>query len=460
MAAGGSAPELFTSIIGVFIAQSDVGIGTIVGSAVFNILFVIAACAFAAKEALSLTAWPLIRDVFFYSISLILLVAFFTDELIYWYEALILLLWYVAYVGFMKFNEDVEDKLRACFNLDPAQREGEKGFVIKTAKNRRGLYHLMSETVNPSMLREKRVKAMEGKGVEMEPLNKKEIMIGGPQPSGGMEGLKSQLKSGSAEAGENGVTEGEAVEGGDEKEKKVMQHNNPAMVHPSGEAAKPEGEEDEEDLPIDMSFPTDSPARMIIYILSFPLMAPLYITLPDTKNNDYTIFPSLKIPGKSFFIWTFLGSILWIAAFSYLMVWWATVAGDTAGIPPAVMGLTFLAAGTSVPDLITSVLVAKQGKGDMAVSSSVGSNIFDVTVGLPLPWLLWTIANGTGLSVSSTGAACYITLLFVMLILVFLAILIFKWNMTKTMGGVMLVLYVVFVIVSLGFSFGWYECPV
>ena len=46
-----------------------------------------------------------------------------------------------------------------------------------------------------------------------------------------------------------------------------------------------------------------------------------------------------------------------------------------------IMGLTFLAAGTSVPDLITSVLVAKQGKGDMAVSSSVGSNIFDVTVG-------------------------------------------------------------------------------
>ena len=52
MAAGGSAPELFTSVIGVFIAKSDVGIGTIVGSAVFNILFVIAACAFAAKEAL------------------------------------------------------------------------------------------------------------------------------------------------------------------------------------------------------------------------------------------------------------------------------------------------------------------------------------------------------------------------------------------------------------------------
>ena len=50
------------------------------------------------------------------------------------------------------------------------------------------------------------------------------------------------------------------------------------------------------------------------------------------------------------------------------------------------MGLTFLAAGTSVPDLLTSVIVARQGQGDMAVSSSIGSNIFDVLVGLPFPW--------------------------------------------------------------------------
>ena len=41
-------------------------------------------------------------------------------------------------------------------------------------------------------------------------------------------------------------------------------------------------------------------------------------------------------------------------------------------VPPEIMGLTFLAAGTSVPDLITSVIVAKKGFGDMAVSSSIG----------------------------------------------------------------------------------------
>lgn len=78
---------------------------------------------------------------------------------------------------------------------------------------------------------------------------------------------------------------------------------------------------------------------------------------------------------------TFFGSIFFIFAFSYIMVFLANQTGETIGIPSAVMGLTILAAGTSIPDLITSVIVAKKGFGDMAVSSSVGSNIFDITVG-------------------------------------------------------------------------------
>ena len=59
------------------------------------------------------------------------------------------------------------------------------------------------------------------------------------------------------------------------------------------------------------------------------------------------------------------------------------------------MGLTLLAAGTSVPDLLSSVIVARMGEGDMAVSSSIGSNIFDILVGLPLPWLCFTLYPGT-----------------------------------------------------------------
>ena len=97
----------------------------------------------------------------------------------------------------------------------------------------------------------------------------------------------------------------------------------------------------------------------------------------------------------------------------------------------------------------------------MAVSSSIGSNIFDVTVGLPVPWLIYGIWKlGEPVSVSSTGVGCYISLLFLMLILVFLSILAYKWKMTRGMGIMMGCLYFVFVVISVGFDFCWYTCPV
>ena len=63
-------PELATSFVGTF-TGSAVGFGTIVGSAVFNVLFVIGMCAMLSKETLHLTWWPLARDCFYYSISLV-----------------------------------------------------------------------------------------------------------------------------------------------------------------------------------------------------------------------------------------------------------------------------------------------------------------------------------------------------------------------------------------------------
>jgi len=116
MAAGGSAPELFTSVIGVFVAHSDVGIGTIVGSAVFNVVFVIGACSMASAHALSLSWWPLCRDVTFYCTSLLCLIACFLDQLIHWWEAMVLLTCYIAYVTFMAYNQTIENLVKKLFN--------------------------------------------------------------------------------------------------------------------------------------------------------------------------------------------------------------------------------------------------------------------------------------------------------------------------------------------------------
>lgn len=52
------------------------------------------------------------------------------------------------------------------------------------------------------------------------------------------------------------------------------------------------------------------------------------------------------------------------------------------------MGLTFLAAGTSLPEAVSSVIVTNQGLGAMGISSSISSNTFDILLCLGIPWFL------------------------------------------------------------------------
>ena len=70
MAAGSSAPELFTSLMGVFAVKNDVGIGTIVGSAVFNLCCIIGGTAVFTPGVLKIDWKPITRDTIFYAISI------------------------------------------------------------------------------------------------------------------------------------------------------------------------------------------------------------------------------------------------------------------------------------------------------------------------------------------------------------------------------------------------------
>nr|XP_017105470.2 sodium/potassium/calcium exchanger Nckx30C isoform X6 [Drosophila bipectinata] len=471
MAAGGSAPELFTSVIGVFVSFDDVGIGTIVGSAVFNILFVIGMCALFSKTVLSLTWWPLFRDCSFYSISLLVLIYFFRDNRIFWWEALILFTIYIAYVTFMKWNVEVEQCVKKMITKNKGNAAnssetsmatqpggsvtsraasetrsgppgsstagggtgnssgggGTSGSTQTGAKFRHGLLQLMIHTIDP--LHDDDVPGkVDEKATQLHAIASLKVLLDATKPQRG----------GATTSAANHV--------------KINLKETTLADRPNGNIdttldSAPEIEDEPE--PLSMAWP-DTARKRLTYVLVAPLLVPMWLTLPDTRTPR----------GKRFFPVTFIGSIVWIAAFSYLMVWWANVAGDTARIPPEVMGLTFLAAGTSIPDLITSVIVARKGFGDMAVSSSVGSNIFDVTVGLPIPWLLYGIIYGAPVEVNSVGMVCSITILFMMLVFVVLSIACFRWRMNKGLGFTMFLLYFVFVAVSLMFEYDLITCPV
>lgn len=103
MAAGSSAPELFTSLAAVT-NSSDIGVGTIVGSAVFNILIIISLSAILCKSVLVLDWRPLTRDAMFYGVSIIMFSAFAWDGRYTLIESIVTLLYYFVYIVTLKFN--------------------------------------------------------------------------------------------------------------------------------------------------------------------------------------------------------------------------------------------------------------------------------------------------------------------------------------------------------------------
>jgi sodium/potassium/calcium exchanger 1 len=200
-------------------------------------------------------------------------------------------------------------------------------------------------------------------------------------------------------------------------------------------------EEEEENAPLDLT-PPDCDAGIkewTWYICTLPIVLVLVCTVPDVRREGF----------RRFYIVSFVISIFWIAVFTYFMLYCAQIIALSFGINEVVIALLVLAPGTSVPDLLTSVIVARQGHGDMAISSSIGSNIFDVTIGLPVPWLLNSMRNaGRPASLESQNMEIMIGLLLLMLLYTIVSIMAHGWAMTKLMGAIMLVMYVLFMVMA------------
>lgn len=150
--------------------------------------------------------------------------------------------------------------------------------------------------------------------------------------------------------------------------------------------------------------------------------------------------------GKNY-IRAFVLSIIAIGLSTHLMVdAWVHVA-QTLGIPSVIIGLTILAMGTSVPDLLSSLVVAKRGKWDMAISNAVWSNIFDILFGLGFPYLLYYMIYGNKqqLIVEDSNLEASIVLLFASVVVILVLLLMNKRKVTRPFGLFLILLYVAYV---------------
>ncbi len=80
-----------------------------------------------------------------------------------------------------------------------------------------------------------------------------------------------------------------------------------------------------------------------------------------------------------------IGGIIGIIIGSNLVVHSAALIAESIGISERIIGLTIIALGTSLPELVTSVVATKKGEYDIAIGNVVGSNIFNIGIVLGIP---------------------------------------------------------------------------
>ncbi|MGH0171231.1 UNVERIFIED_CONTAM: hypothetical protein FKN15_064053 [Acipenser sinensis] len=407
MAAGSSAPELFTSLIGVFITKGDLGVGTIVGSAVFNILVIIGVCGVFAGQTISLTWWSLFRDSVFYTFSVVALILVWSSR---------------------QFNSQLHSF------VEQRRPGGGQSRMLNGRSQDQGAEHSPHPDTSMVLLRKGRCSVSDSSPVLMvdelfcqQPhqlsfpeaslrimitqhfsprtrlsmasrmlINERQRLIRTSSPGGSSwsgAGPETPVKDGGGGVAwplENG--------GALDNERQLLEEPSERREEREGleqrEEERPlEGEEEEEEEEEGGVFqPFHIPGGLcarVKWLVSWPLSLLLFFTVPNCMQPRW----------ESWFMATFAMSTLWIGIFSYIMVWMMTLISYTLGIPDVIMGITFLAAGTSVPDCMASLIVARQGMGDMAVSNSIGSNIFDILLGLGFPWAMQTLVVDYGSSV-------------------------------------------------------------
>ncbi|EFN65479.1 Sodium/potassium/calcium exchanger 4 [Camponotus floridanus] len=386
MAAGSSAPELATVIIGVFFAKDDIGVSGVIGSAVFNIMFVISICGLFSATAAKLNWWPLCRDCFFYAISILVMLGTIYNESISWPESLFMLIMYAVYCVALSFNVKLE-RWAKSYNIPFLPKDDEPAEESALVSYRSLQEERLSYTGPNSPITEQ-IKNQEGNGIQ------------------------------------------ETIE-----QQQQQQQQQSAPKQPEYYKAK---EPDPNEVSPLVMPPDGSKWTLFTWGLVYPIHFMCRATMPDCRQEKW----------RRWYPFTFCISMIWISFYSYIMVWMITIIGSTLGIPDTMMGLTFVAAGVSVPDALSSLAVIKEGLGDMAVSNAVGSNVFDILVCLGLPWFIQTamIQPGSHVNVTSRGLTYSTVSLLSTVVFLVLATHLNGWKLDRRYGMVLMIWYLIFIV--------------
>lgn len=173
----------------------------------------------------------------------------------------------------------------------------------------------------------------------------------------------------------------------------------------------------------------------VVLLLFFLVFIYYLISMMRNKvDHDETDDVIMKLPKA--IIFTVVG-IISIVLGSNFVVDSASSLAKTIGISERMISLTIIALGTSLPELVTSVMATRKGEYDIAIGNVVGSNIFNFGMVIGLPITLF-------------GGVRNLTFNFVDLIVMMIAailLFLFSWKdykISRKEGIVFLILFVVY----------------
>ena len=141
-------------------------------------------------------------------------------------------------------------------------------------------------------------------------------------------------------------------------------------------------------------------------------------------------------------VWSMLAlGLVTLLAGSEILVQGAVAGGVALGVPEAVIGMTVIAFGTSLPELTACVAAARKREFDIIIGGILGSNIFNILSVMAFSAIARPLVIDAGFKAFDTPVVVGITM-------VFAALLMFGGKIGRTAGIVMLIGYVVFIAIQ------------
>merc|ERR1719471_1726106 len=160
-----------------------------------------------------------------------------------------------------------------------------------------------------------------------------------------------------------------------------------------------------------------------------------------------------KLSKVYFLFLSFFSSVAWIYAIANELVNILSVLGVLLNISQSLLGLTVLAWGNSIGDLVANRSVAKKGKAAMAISACFGGPLLNILIGTGVSMTINTINGKEAFPQSSHIIICGLAVLGACVLHIIGVALMSKFRLTATFAYVSFAYYIIFMIVNIVFLY-------